>query len=213
MTAFGFSAFLKLVSLNPRPQLTAIRNRLRPREGGYDFHRGFRALAKRYVVDGEDFEVVLSDASDLPDAEVAPAQAALNRLATWRANNSGTVYRFDPATWESEGGYFKVKFEPDFGIQINGTTVAVHIWKTANPALDARMTYAALALVSEAYESVGNSPDDVAVLSMIDGRLYRLSEVAGYAPIGHAMANRLDDLFEREIEIRDRPDVGDQPGA
>jgi len=195
---FGFSAFLKLVSLNSRPQLTEIRNRSTPSTGGYDFHKSLRRLGRRCIVDGEPLVDLLREAQRITRApERESAKAGLKRISAWRRSNLGRILQFDSVVYESPVKNFKVKYEPDFGIELNGSAVAVHIWNTARPKLDERMTYAALSLLPSLYAAASSKPDDVAVLSLPENRLYRLKDVGDYTEVALRMVNRLDDLFER----------------
>lgn len=191
---FGFSAFLKMLSLNPRPQRTEMRNRLLPSSGsGYDFHRQFRALAHRYLSEGEDLGSLIAETELYGNAaEGRQAREALEFLEEWRVGQPGRLYAFEPRTWSSPSDVFKVKYTADFGIEIDGVRVAVHIWKTQKPPLDPRMTYAALSLISEQYSGARDEPEDFAVLSVLDGRLYRLSD----APDQSVLANRVATFIE-----------------
>jgi hypothetical protein len=207
MPTFGFSAFLKLISLNSRPQRTEIRKRSNPGDGGYDFHRSLKLLAHRYIVDGIPFPELLLAAEDVTnEAERRSVKAGLQKLNEWRDLHPGTVLRFDPVLYESPAKNFKVQFLPNFGIRLGDQSVAVHLWNTGVPVLDERMTYAALSLVVSLYEDREARPDDVAVLSLPQSRLYRLSEVdlADYSEMGRRVVRRLDDLFE---------DVGRDPNS
>jgi hypothetical protein len=195
---FGFSAFLKLISLNSRPQLTEIRNRSKPSTGGYDFHKSLRRLGNQLIVDEEPLADLLREAQRIASApERESAKTGLKRLRAWRASNPGRILQFDSVVYESPAKNFKVKYESDFGIELGGSAVAVHIWNTGKPELDERMTYAALSLLPSLYAAVGSKPDDVAVLSLPENRLYRLSEVGDYTEVAIRMVGRLDDLFER----------------
>lgn len=201
MPAFGFSAFLKLLSLSPRRQRSELRARLRPSDGaGYDFHRSFRRLAGRFLSGGEPLYVLMDETAGFRNAaEGRSARAGLKYLQEWRADFSGPVLTFQPRTWEDPDGAFTVKFTPDFGLEIDGERVAVHVWNTMRPDLDARMTYAALALFADLYEDeVGGAPD-LAVLSIPDGRLYRLSDVPDQSVLASRIAGFIADLIE-EIE-------------
>lgn len=216
MPTFGFSAYLKLISLPPRPQRTELRKRLLPSTGrGYDFHRRFRHLAHRYLSNGELLETLMLEAAGwdtIPEGRAAAE--ALEFLEVWREQTPGRLLAFQSKTWTSPEGMFKVKYTPDFGVEIDGVAVAVHIWKTQRPPLDARMTYAALALFSDQYEGEVGAPQDLAVLSLLDGRLYRLSD----APDQTLVAGRLTTFIENLIEqISDDggpppPPTGDHPG-
>jgi hypothetical protein len=207
---FGFSAFLKLISLNARPQRTLIRQRLSASQsGGYDFHRSLKLRANRYLVD----EVPLSDVLLTVDeirrlAERRSAKMGLEQLGVWRDGNPGSILAFEPVLYESPAKNFKVQFLSNFGVQLNGQNVAVHIWNTKKPDLDIRLTYAALSLFPSLYAGQEIRPDDVAVLSLPDSRLYRLSEVEDQSEIGLRLIRRLDDLFE---EIRREPDRPSAP--
>lgn len=218
MPTFGFSAFLKMLSLNPRPQRTEMRNRLLPNSGsGYDFHRQFRALAHRYLSDSEDLADLLAETESYGNAaEGRQAREALEFLEEWRAGMPGRLHSFEPRTWTSPNEVFKVKYTPDFGIEIDGVRVAVHIWKTQRPPLDARMTYAALALFPEMYAGEPNGPQDFAVLSVLDGRLYRLSDVPDQSVLAGRVITFLEGLISEIIdEIAPpppRPPEDDQPG-
>lgn len=215
MTRFGFSAFLKMLSLNDRPQRTEMRNRLRPSSGtGYDFHRQFRLLAHRYLGGGEALEQLLVETHGWGNgAEGRAAREALEFLEDWRAHTLGTLFNFEPRVWENSSRAFAVKYTPDFGIEIDGVRVAVHIWKTQHPPLDARMTYVALSLFADLYLDDPAGPQDVAVLSVIDGHLYRLSEVADQSVLAERVMAAIENLIE---ELGDAapppPPAGDQPG-
>jgi hypothetical protein len=204
MPTFGFSAFLKLVSLNTLPQRTLIRQRLASsRSEGYDFHRSLKLRAKQYLVDGVALADVLATVEDIkrvPERE--SARSGLQQLGAWRDQNVGRILSFPPVLFESPAKNFKVQYMPNFGIEMLGQKVAIHIWNTAGPRLDTRMTYAALSLFPSLYAEQEERPDDVAVLSLPDARLYRLSEVGDYSEVGRRLVRRLDDLFE---EIRREP--------
>jgi hypothetical protein len=215
MSTFGFSAFLKMLSLNDRPQRTEMRKRLLPSSGsGYDFHRQFRLLAHRYLSGGEALADLIAEAEAFGnEAEGRAAGEALMFLEEWRADFPGRLFAFAPAVWESPSGVFKVRYAPDFGIEIGGIRVAVHIWKTQRPPLDARMTYAALSLFPELYAGQGDAPQDLAVLSVTTGRLYRLSEVPDQSVLAARVVGFIETLIEDITdEITLPPPAGDQPG-
>lgn len=198
MPTFGFSAFLKMLSLNPRPQRTEMRNRLLPSSGGgYDFHRQFRLLAHRYLSGGEDLASLFAETESYGNAaEGRQAREALEFLEDWRGQFLGALHSFDAVTWESPSAAFKVRYTPDFGIEIDGVRVAVHIWKTQRPPLDARMTYAALSLFSNLYADHPNGPQDLAVLSVLNGRLYRLSDVPDQSVLAERVVAFIETLID-----------------
>lgn len=215
MPTFGFSAFLKLISLNSRPRRTLIRRRTAgSKQGGYDFHRSLRLLANRYIVGGAALQEVLRLAGEITQpSERSSAQSGLERLAEWRSNNPGSILNFEPVVFESPAKNFKVQFQPDFGVQLGEQKIATHIWNTRTTVLDKRMMYAALSLILPLYSSKENSPSHVGVLSLPDQELYRLGEVGEYAEVGSRLVRMLDDIFEeisRESESPGKPS-GDQP--
>lgn len=216
MPTFGFSAFLKMLSLNPRPQRTEMKNRLLPSSGGgYDFHRQFRLLAHRYLSKGEALTDLFAETESYGDAaEGRQAREALEFLEEWRETFTGPVFSFEPRTWESPRGIFKVRYTADFGIEIDGVRVAVHIWKTQRPSLDPRMTYVALSLFSELYVDHQDGPQDFAVLSVLDGRLYRLSDIQDQGVFAERVARFIENLIEDVIDeiSRRSPPPNDQPG-
>jgi hypothetical protein len=207
MPTFGFSAFLKLISLNPRPQRAIIRQRLTAtKKKGYDFHRSLKLLAQDYLVESVPLDKLLSKAETIKRIpERKSAKRGLQALGTWRALNPGSIFSFEPVLFESPGGYFKVQFLPNFGIQLDGKNVAVHIWNTASTELDVRMTYAALSLFPSLYTAHEMCPNDLAVLSLPKSQLYRLGEVEDHSEMGSRLIRRLENIFEEIGREGDRP--------
>jgi hypothetical protein len=212
MPSFGFSAFLKLICLAARPSRSEVRRRLGPSEGGYDFHRSLRLRAHRYLVGGVPIAEVMESVSAIVRApEQASARSGLERLDEWRRAHPGPVMSYPPATYESPAGLYKVTFTPDFGLSLGGQGVAIHVWNTAQPDLIPRMVYAALALIAPEYAGLDNAPDDVAVLSLPEMRLYRLSEAGRYATLGVGVGARIEELIRDVQHEIDRPPSGDRP--
>lgn len=192
MPTFGFSAFLKIICLNARPQMSAFRGRFLPSTGGYDYHRSLRLHAHRLLVDGEPLTDLVASAQAVTRAsERRSVINGLQWLAAWRAANPGAIFHADPVTFESPTGVFKVQFEPNFGIEINGARVLVHLFNTGSPSLIRRLVYSALRIVRPLYDEGGVTIDDVAVLSIPDRELFRLSE----APV-----SLLPDRFVASVE-------------
>ncbi|MBI1686819.1 hypothetical protein [Caulobacter hibisci] len=215
MPTFGFSAFLKMLSLSPRRQRTEMRNRLLPSDSAYDFHRAFRRFARRYLAGGEPIGSLLREASEITNpAEGRSAIAALEYLEDWRSDHPGRVSPIAARVYSDPEGRYKVRYEPDFGIDIDGVLVAVHIWNTKLPALEARMTYAALTLMAELYADEPGDVPDLAVLSVPGNRLYRLSDVPDQSVLAANVASGFSRLIEdvrRELwppsqPGEDRPD-------
>jgi len=210
MPTFGFSAYLKLICLNSKPQSREVSKRLAPQSGsGYDFHKSLRLLARRYLLEGEDaLEIGKSVDKITKEAERNSVRSGLKYLIKWRSISRGTICNFHDAVFESPSGVFKVKFAPDFGIEIGGRRTAVHIWNTKRPELDRRFVYGALALFPKIYQKMANRPDDLAVLSLRDERLYCLSDVRDATAFGLAVATAIEHLFQdkaRELGLPKRP--------
>jgi hypothetical protein len=204
VVTFGFSAFLKILSLNDKPQRTEIRKRLAPSSGdGYDFHRRFRQLARLYMVEDAPLSDVLAAAAaiiQLP--ERVSAVTGLNRLALWRAKVGGQVLDFSSVVIESPGHQFKVRFEPDFGMLIRDKPTAIHLWNTKSVELSPAATYAALALVAQAYGGQESGPDDLGVLSMrAQQSLYRLSQVTARSPDVVSIVERIEGLIRGTVLV------------
>lgn len=216
MPSFGISAFLRIVHMNPRPQRSELRRRLTPREGGYDFHSSLRRLAYRLLVDGESLENILAATGAIvQEPERRSAQTGLRNLIAWRTVNPGPILRFEPVTFRSPSETFGVTFTPNFGLLVEGQSVAVHVWNTAVPRLEPRLVRAVLSLFVDAYHSSDNPPDDLAILCLRTMRLIRLGNVADVAPLGLLIASSIDGIFrEVERELREPPPGPfDQPPA
>jgi len=212
MPNFGFSAFLKLICLNARPSRSEVRRRLGPSESGYDFHRSLRLRANRYLVGGVPIEEVMASVDEIVRApEQASARAGLERLDEWRRAHPGPILSYPPATYESPGGLYKVTFTSDFGLSLRGQGVAIHVWNTAQPDLVPRLVYAALSLIAPEYDGSDNPPDDIAVLSLPEMRLYRLSEAGRYATLGAGVGARIEELIRDVQDEIDQPPAHDRP--
>ena len=199
MVTFGVSAFLKILSSNDRPQKTAIRTRLAPSAGdGYDFHKRFRRLAHDYLVGGASLSSVLASAHTIvQQPERASAVAALKQLELWRACSAGEIIDFAPTVYESPRQLFRVKFEPDFGILIHGSATAFHLWNTKSVKLAPNMTFAALALVADAYRSQDDGPDDVGVLSLREPpTTYLLSQAWDHSAVAASIVEQIEDIMQ-----------------
>lgn len=214
MPTFGLSAFLKLICLNERPGRTQMRARLTPSAGGgYDFHRSLRLRAHRYLVDGEPMEDIMASVTQIARApEQASARLGLHRLEEWRLANPGAIIPYTPVTYESPSQLFKVTFTADFGVRIGSDGVAVHLWNTAFPSLSPRMVYAALSLFERPYSAAHNPPDDLAVLSLREPRLYRLSDAGRFAGLGASLAARIEDMMRDISDELELPGHEDRPG-
>jgi hypothetical protein len=198
MVTFGFSAFLKVLSLNEKPQKTEIRKRLAPSSGGgYDFHKSLRQHARRYLVDGEAMRALIASAGTITRVpERQSAIAALERLEAWRAGTPGEILDFGPVVFESPQHLFRVRFEPAFGLRRGGRSTAIHIWNNKRPPLAPGPTYAALALVDQALLGDDHEPDDVGVLSLRESvAAYYLSDGAALTELAASLVQRIEDII------------------
>ncbi len=199
MPTFGFSAFLKLLCLNDRPQQRELRVRLSPlTAGGYDFHRSLRLLCRRLLVDQDDIAelMVLADGLANP-AEARSARAGLEALSAWREGHPGRIVTIPPRVFESPNHLFKVQFTPDFGLETGGQVTAIHVWNTLRPPLIPRMVYSALSFIPELYENESsNPPSDFGVLSLPDMKLYCLSDVGDYSVISRRVVAMIEEYIE-----------------
>lgn len=215
MTAFGFSAFLKFICLNDRPQRTEARKRVfKTGRGGYDFHRSLRERVNQYLVEDTSMELIVKTIKEITkEAERNSARAGLKRIEVWRLCNLGRIVSFPSVTYESPEQLFKVTYSTNFGIRIGDADVAVHVWNTAKPRLSPNLVYASLALVRPLYKGA-NAPDDVAVLSLPDGKLYRLSEVELPVDAGKYLVAGIEKLLRdvaKEPELPREEDDTDRP--
>ena len=213
MPTLGFSYVLKLLSMNEKPQRTEIKKRFLPSGDGYDFHRSFRRFARKLLVDQTPLADLLDAADEIRSAnERSSLKAALEQLHEWRLSNPGPLLTFPPVTFPSPGGLFKIRFEPDFGLVVDGRVTAIHIWNTKRPPLVQRMVFAALSWLPEHYASADRKPDDFAVLSLRDRTLTRLSASREAHAIGAGVLSLLEQVFERvRGEISPPPAREDRP--
>ena len=214
MPTFGISAFLRVVHMNPRPQRSELRRRLTPGGKPYDFHGSLRRLAKRLMVDGEPLEDVIARTAEIvQEPERLSAQVGLRRLDEWRSVNPGDLLEFDDVTYRSPGNRFGVKFTANYGIEIEGQSVAIHLWNTTRPRLEQRLVRATLSLFEDRYGESRNPPDDIAVLCLRTLRLIRLGNSADVRGLGQLIVSDFDAILA-DLEREDRaPRPEDQPPA
>nr|WP_314262426.1 hypothetical protein [uncultured Devosia sp.] len=208
MTAYGFSAFLKLANSSAKRQRSLIKERLAPSTNGYDFHKAMRSICRGHLVEGVALETSLAAIQAITkDAERNSATNALARLRAWQDLNPGDIFHLSDRTYESPAGVFKVRFSPDFGVELAGRRVGVHLWNTKVPELDTRLTRACLALFGDAYEQQGM--DDLAVLSLRKSQLISLNGSTEAADLAIHMIEAIEDIFD---DFSDGP-IGPSPGV
>jgi hypothetical protein len=212
---FGFSAFLKLINANPNPQKRLVRDRFRPSTGGYDFHKSLRQRVQRMAFANLAFEDALASAAEIgKKAERESAVKGLRQFSQWRQQNPGPLSACDGFLFSSPQGLFKVQFTSNFLIELNGRRTAVHLWNTRQT-LSAGLVNASLCMVANRHPLEGR-PDDFAVLSLQDGRLFRWSDASKEtAAYGERLLEVLDlDFANARLEFG-LPGVveGDAPEA
>lgn len=172
---FGFSAFLKLINANPKPQKRLVRDRFRPSTGGYDFHKSLRQRVQRIAFENVSLQEALASTAEISqNAERESAVKGLRQFSEWRQKNLGGLSACESFLFSSPKGLFKVEFTPNFLIDLNGRRTAVHLWNTRQ-ALSVGLVSASLCMVANRHPVEGR-PDDFAVLSLQDGRLFRWSD-------------------------------------
>lgn len=196
MPNFGFSAFLKLVCSNPKPQARQVSQRLTPSTGGYDYHRSLKQRVQKYLLSGDDFRSVLASTKEIIQApERNSAIAGLNKLHEWRSKNPGVISVGEPRSYQSPSGEFSVIYTPSFIISQDGRTTAFHIWNNMSPALTKTPVYGALSLFQSKETNELREAIDLGVLSLRDLNEYKLSDVPDHVEIGDQMARGIDRLF------------------
>ena len=201
-TTFGYSAFLRLIHLNPRPQSTALKQRLAKSDSGYDFHRRLRRDVGKFFADERSLPELLSDVSSVVrDAERRSLEEGLKRAAQWRALQAGSFISLPAAVYESPRALYRVKLSPEFGYLDANGCVAVHVWNTGKIKLDPRLVYSTLALFSNPFR-MGEPKADVAMLCLKTLRLFRLAPTPELLFVGIRIASALETVFEN---LRDRP--------
>lgn len=198
MPTIGFTAYLKLLSLNPKPRDRELRKKFLGDGGGYDFHRRMRFAARRWLLGQASFDEVLADAAAIKgEHERRSYVEALHNLRAWRADNPGAVLGLLRKTHPSDLGLFEVVSQPDFGVLIDGQLVAIHIWNTKRTKLTASAVQAALSLLPGLYEGEEHAPDDFAVLSLQGAGLIRLSAIGVSKGAARLATSDLDQRIEK----------------
>ncbi len=213
MPNFGLSAFLKIVCLSPVARRSEIRRRIVGGGGAYDYHRNLRLRAKRLVVNNEPIGDILESTSTIVKAaERQSTVSGLETLERWRHSGGSHSDAPHPVTFHSPSGIFQVTFAPDFAIQLDGEVTGVHLWNTMKPRLQPHLVHGVLSVFFEPVEELENPPDDLAVLSLRDLELFRLSHSRDHRELGIDIIARVEEAFRdvrRELGIP----AGDQPGA
>ncbi len=193
----GFSAFLKIVCANERPQRRLIKQRLTPSDDGYDFHKSLRHLIRK-VVDGRFaiIEAIAATKSIKRQPERNSAYNGLIKFGDWLRDNQSPVYPSNEKVVISTADeQFQVIFAADFVTDIEGRRTAVHVWNTKEK-LSRQIVVAALTLVAQNWPESRDRPEDIAVLCLKTGTYYKWSEhTAQHRTWGLALLAHIGKVF------------------
>lgn len=191
----GFSAYLKIINSNPRPQRTIVRQRCLPSSGGYDFHKSFRHRVQQVSFEGLSPAAALASTQQISrEPERRSARRALEQFFEWKDEHPGAMVSSQSISFASPAGLFKLEFVPDFLLEIGGRRTVVHLWNTQHD-LSAHLVRAALSSVAARFP-LNDRPDDFAVLSLRDRSLYRWSDADRET---RALGERLLELIDRQF--------------
>lgn len=188
MINFGLSAYIRILSLTPRAQESALKQRIAPSGGGYDFHKAMRKIAVPFVtgkIDIHEVRELLSAITKSPERR--SAATATNNLIKWSEGEKIEVASEDAARWISPSGVFSVKFTPDFELVGAKKNTLVHLWNTKSVDLTARTALASLAAFAQYYDN-----HDLAVLCLRTKKLHRLEDLESAQKIANFYALHLD---------------------
>ncbi|WP_435657006.1 hypothetical protein [Brucella pituitosa] len=195
MPNFGISAFLRILYLNEKPQKSAVRERLTPREGGYDFHGSVRRLCTELALNNSDpIEVIESLKNIKKEAERDSARTGLQTFIKWKKENTSKFGLANNVIYSSPKTLFKITFKPNFSLINNDHVTAVHIWNTKKPVLNDHIVRATLSLFPQLYPA--NEPDDLAILCLRSKRLIRLGQPSSkIEELGTLLVNKIDKVI------------------
>jgi hypothetical protein len=198
MLSFGFAAFLKIASLNPKPRRTELRKRIYPGESKpYDFHRRLKLASGKHVVAGLDLAALIADAETInPLPERKAMVAGLKKLGIWLESTPGAGFKPDNRVFESPRSLFKISFQPEFGLENGSKRIAFHLWNTQKPALKHGAVYSTLALMANLYDDLDDCPDDFGLVSLHEPKAYRLSDASAHRyAASSTMIDWIEDLI------------------
>lgn len=202
---FGFSAFLRIICANEKPQKRFIKERHKPSEGGYDFHKSLRRLIQKVAV-GEltrPDEIAAYIANIKKPAERNSLAAGFKKFVEWRGANAAPLQFVDPVVINSPNGQYQFNFTADFVTEIDGRNTAVHVWNT-NSNLSRNLVIAILTVVAENWPVTLNRPSDFAVFSLKTGEIFKWSDAS---PEHKLLGERLMLHIER-LCVLARKDLG-----
>jgi len=153
-----------------------------------------RLRARRLLVGGEPLAVVIASSGTITKpSERKSTVSALERLDFWRGSMPSPLLSGETAIYESPGKLFKIRFEPDCIVQLDGLKTAIHIWNTKSAKLAVNLVRPTLSLIAQAYATHKTSPDDLVVLSLISPiATYRLSESKEASSVAAAIVEQIE---------------------
>jgi len=209
---FGFSAFLRLLDAKENPQRAAIQKRYRPSKGGHNFHRSFHVSVRKILTGEASFVEVFRatrNIKKLPERRYT--KFGIVRFLRWYLALKSKATLIAPLKVNSPKSLFRVKFQADCVVDLDGRRTAIHLWNSKKKINEAH-ALAALTLVASNFPPTKDRPDDFAVLSLQDGSLYKWSSATRTHKqlVTDFMVHldRLFDLVRSELGI---PSMGDQP--
>jgi hypothetical protein len=202
MLTFGFSAYLKLVCLNDKPQVSEVKKRVSPSGKPYDFHRSFRLISRKMLLESVPIDEIADAIQNIKrEPERNSAKKAIKEIIAWRkASKAMELFKAPSMIYESPGSMFQVRFDPDFAAHIDGRKTAIHLWNTQKPQLQRTFVLSSLALMAGKYKSEEDGVDDIAVYSLVDHQMYRLGDEAERRralEVGTAVASAIERLIRR----------------
>lgn len=207
MINFGFSAYLKLLALNPKPRRSELIKRVLPSDNSpYDFHKRMRHIAKRFILEPGPKDITkrthiknaVNEITAIPERN--SAESALKNLGKWAPKEENKFFKIDGGKYESAREIFSVKFTPEFGLTTDEGRYAVHLWNTQKPELNDRVVQAALSLFSSTLPK-GIVPS---VLCLQTGRFFILEETTETSTVGLLFSKTIEDTII-EIEKTSNP--------
>jgi len=212
---FGFSAFLRIICSNEKPKRRAIVDRHRPsKEGGYDYHRNLRNSIKKLAVGSHDLKEILAEVAKITkSSERRSTKRGVVSFLRWIKVNGGSISFCDPVFIDSPSGLFKIRFDANCVVEINGRRTAIHVWNTQKPKLSRKEVLAALALVRRNVVTKVDTADDFAVLSLQDGNLYKWSDSPkSHDSLADSILLQLDQLCSLARSEFGLPQIGESAG-
>lgn len=209
MIRFGFSAYLRILCMKPRPQRRELLQRLMPTGNGYDFHKQTRALVTRLAA-GATLSEVLGIAEGITNpSERSSACRALSRFDEWSSKRMVSADVPPRVVYVSPDQKFSVNFEPQFILDDSSGIVPVHVWNTKIPSLEDGLVVSALYLAYSRYFQESSPVGNVGILSIPERRLRMIPDPMAAAALSRLVVRNLESTIA-ELE-GGLSDADDQP--